>query len=182
MTKSKRILLIILAMAAILAFSGCEQQAGPSVTAPPASFPFMYLQHPMGTIGVGMTLDEIEEILGMEPEFFVALEGAYLADYEIPDIVVIYDEFDRAVMIRSFSYGTAYNGVTIGMYYDVVVAIVGENAFESFVPERDVFAVALFYDENGEQTSPFDPDAAYSVTFEIGDEGLVERLEIEMLL
>jgi len=169
----------MLAIATLATLSGCTEPDD----ATPVSFPFMYLQHPMGTIGIGMTSEEIEDILGVEPEYVMPLEGAILADYEIPNIIILYDDItDRAVLIRTFSYGITYNGVTIGMDYSEVLAILGENAFESFIPERNMMAVALFYDESGEQTTPHNLNLAYAVTFEFGEEGVVNRLEIETFL
>ena len=173
--KSKRILLVLLAFAAVFAITGCEQPP----SEPP---PTMFLTHPLGTIGLGMDIDEVSEILGMDPDYFLEVEDVVLADYTYPNLVILYDDMTaRAVLIRAFGPGSVFNGVTIGMGYDEALALSGEYAVESIVPRGGGrYAITLYFNANGDPVRQNDNRRSHAVTYEFYD-GVVERLIIEIL-
>ena len=177
MIKYKRILLIVLAFATVLAMSGCEPAQEPRVF-----YPAAYLMHPMGTIRLGMDIDEVEDTLGLDlgAGIFLPLEGRLLFDYTEPDIIVLYDENTyEALEIWIYGPGSVFNGVTIGAAYDEVLALGGDYAVEWMTDAgggRRV--ISLYFNWSGEPADPYDDDISHTVSYEFNEYGVVWRIMI----
>ncbi|MCL2069339.1 MAG: hypothetical protein FWH00_05495 [Oscillospiraceae bacterium] len=173
--KSKLALLtVIITLAAVTVLSACSAP-------PPHETKTIY--HPLGNVGLGMTIHQIERIIGDEG-FFFELEGYFMMDYHEPDVdlVITYEErTEQAVTIKAFSMGRAFNGVTVGMAYEDVLSICGEYAVEETIGDD------YYYDEELDEYFYYDPDSVryainlifnaknqpVSVTYEQAEDGRV---------
>ena len=180
--KFKLIFFIIIILAAAIALSACNAP-------PPHETKIIF--HPLGDIGLGMTLTQIERRIGTS-EHGMQMEGAYLVDYENLDVdlVISYEQRDNtAFSIRAFGPGRLFNGITVGMLFEDALDLAGEYVVEEFDGDMGMIVFTMLYnsrnqpilvsfDEEG-YALPLPDEVSYRASFGVSYDGYVIHLELQ---
>jgi hypothetical protein len=142
-----------------------------------------------------MTVRQIERRIGDEG-FFMSSGDVFVIDYDRRDIdlAISYDtRGDTAFGIRMFGPGRTFNGITIGMSYEEVLAICGEYAVEEILgdeydDEDGVRFISLLFNERSEPVTLTFDDEGFPITsdrvfhlieFEFNDDGFVNMIAVK---